>query len=193
MPSEEFIRTSIKDCLDSSHFLSGRLRICIGNGIFHISHNEYVESQQPARVNFYSETVIGRPHKTFPYDDRYAILSAAHDEGFDDSILFNARNEVTETSVANLILRINNEWVTAPLGSGILPGVMRALAIEECGVTVRPIHISEISDVSAAFMVASLRIATPISHIGDMKIEIGEPSRSLENQLRALAQPDSVG
>ena len=83
--------------------------------------------------------------------------------------------------------------MTPPITSGILPGVVRAIAIEECGVKVRPIHISEIPEVESAFMLSSLRIAQPISHIGDMKLKMGDASRHLEEQIRAHSQPVSVG
>jgi len=38
-----------------------------------------------------------------------------------------------------------------------------------------------------------LRIAQPISHIGDMKLKMGDASRDLEAQIRAHSQPVSVG
>jgi branched-subunit amino acid aminotransferase/4-amino-4-deoxychorismate lyase len=120
-------------------------------------------------------------------------LEAARDEGYHDSILFNEKNEITETAVANLAFRINSEWVTPPISSGILPGVVRAIAIEECGVRVRTIHISEIPDVESGFLLSSLRIAQPISYIGDMKLQIGDAARHLEEQIRSHSQPVSVG
>jgi len=193
IPSEDFIRSEIRRVIAENPHEIGRLRICFGNDLFHITHNPYSELTEPARVNFYSQTVIGAIHKFFPYDYRFALLEAARDEGYHDSILFNEKNEITETAVANLALRINSEWVTPPISSGILPGVVRAIAIEECGVRVRTIHISEIPDVESGFMLSSLRIAQPISYIGDMKLQIGDASRRLEEQIRSHSQPVSVG
>jgi len=144
-------------------------------------------------LNFYSQTVIGSIHKMFPYDDRFALIEAANDEGYNDCVLFNDKNEITETATANLAFLIADQWVTPPITAGILPGVVRAIAIEECGVKVRPIHISEIPEVESAFMLSSLRIAQPISHIGDMKLKIGDASRDLEELIRSHSQPVSVG
>lgn len=193
IPDEETIRESIVEALRRNPHAVGRLRICFGNNLFHISHDAYTEQTDPARLNFYSQTVIGAIHKTFPYDYRFAILEAANEEGFDDSILFNEKNEIAESSTANLVFRISGEWVTPPISAGILPGVVRAIAIEECGVKVRRIHVSEIPEVESSFLVSSLRIAQPISHIGEMKLEIGEASRRLEDEIRAHSQPVSVG
>ena len=193
MPGEETLRNELVAVLAKSNFPVGRLRICFWKESFSITHEEYAELTEPARVNFLSETVHGSQHKVFPYDDRFRILEAARDEGFDDSILFNKKNEVTETAISNLLLRIQDQWVTPPITSGLLPGVVRAIAIEQCDVKVRPIHISEIADIESAFLVSSLRLAQPISHIGEMKLKIGEASLELKAQIIASSQPHSVG
>jgi len=193
LPSEELIRVEILRVLEENPHEVGRLRLCFGQNLFHLSHERYRELNEPARVNFYSQTVVGEVHKLFPYDYRFALIQAANDEGYHDSILFNEKNEITETAVANLAFLISGEWVTPPISSGILPGVVRAIAIENCGVKVRPIHVSEIPEVESGFMLSSLRIAQPISHIGDMKLKIGDASRDLEEQIRTHSQPVSVG
>ena len=193
LPSEELIRVELLRVLEENPHEVGRLRLCFGHNLFHLSHEGYTELNEPARVNFYSQTVIGEVHKLFPYDYRFALIQAANDEGYHDSILFNEKNEITETAVANLAFLISGEWVTPPISSGILPGVVRAIAIENCGVKVRPIHVSEIPEVESGLMLSSLRIAQPISHIGDMKLKIGDASRDLEEQIRTHSQPVSVG
>jgi branched-subunit amino acid aminotransferase/4-amino-4-deoxychorismate lyase len=193
IPGEETIRQEIVGAMTQNPFAIGKLRICFGNKLFSITHEEYQERVEPARVNFFSETVNGSQHKLFPYDYRFSIIEAARDEGFDDSILFNSKNEITESAVANLVFFINGEWITPPITAGLLPGVVRAIAIEECSVKVRPIHISEIPDVESALLLSSLRIAQPISHIGDMKVKIGEASLDLQARINASSQPVSVG
>ena len=193
IPSEDFIRDEmIRVLVEHPHKL-GRLRICFGEEIFHITHDSYVELTEPARLNFHTQTVIGSVHKLFPYDYRFALVDAANDEGFHDSVLFNEKNEITETAVSNLVFLIGGEWVTPPISSGILPGVIRAISVENCGVKVRPIHVSEIPEVESGFLLSSLRIAQPISHIGDMKLKIGDASRALEEQIHTNCKPVSVG
>ena len=193
IPGEETIRKQIIDELSKNPYAIGKLRICFGNNVFSVTHEEYQERTEPARVNFFSETVIGSQHKQFPYSSRFSILEAAREEGFDDSILFNSKNEITESAVANLLFLIDGDWITPPITAGLLPGVVRAIAIEECSVKVRPIHISEIPDIESAFLLSSLRIAQPISHIGDMKVKIGESSLDLQARINASSQPVSVG
>jgi branched-subunit amino acid aminotransferase/4-amino-4-deoxychorismate lyase len=193
LPSEDLIRVEILRVLEENPHAIGRLRLSFGQNLFHLSHDVYTEQMEPARLNFYSQTVIGAVHKLFPYDYRFALIEKANDEGFNDSILFNEKNEITETAVSNLAFFIGGQWVTPPISSGILPGVIRAIAIEKCEVRVRPIHISEIPEVESGFMLSSLRIAQPISHIGEMKLKIGDASRALQEQIRANCEPISVG
>ena len=193
MPPEEELRVDLIKILDEKPHALGKLRICIYADGFHLSHEEYAEPTSPLRLNFYSQTVLGEEHKRFPYDHRFKLLKSAQDEGFDDCILFNAKNEVTESAVANLLFLIQGGWVTPPISAGVLPGVIRAIAIEKCDVKVRPIHISEIPDVESGFSLASLRIAQPISHIGEMKLKIGDESEDMEARIRSHTQPHSVG
>ena len=193
IPDEERIRRELMAVLSKDVFPIGRLRLSFADNLFHISHSEYEELSESARLNFYSQTVPGLIHKVFPYDHRFSIIQAANDEGFHDSILFNSKNEITETAVANLVFKIEDSWVTPPISAGVLPGVVRAIAIENCGVRVRAIHVSEIPEIQSGFLLSSLRIAQPIEFIGDMKIGIGGASRELESQIRAHLQPISVG
>ena len=193
LPDEERIRCELTAVLSKEVFPVGRLRLSFADNLFHISHSEYEELSESARLSFYSQTVPGLIHKVFPYNHRFSIIQAANNEGFHDSILFNSENEITETAVANLVFRIEDSWVTPPISAGVLPGVVRAIAIENCGVRVRAIHVSEIPEIQSGFLLSSLRIAQPIEYIGDMKIGIGDASCELESQIRAHLQPISVG
>ena len=48
-----------------------------------------------------------------------------------DVILWNQRGEITETSIANIALLIDGEWLTPPVSSGLLAGVMREDLLEK--------------------------------------------------------------
>jgi para-aminobenzoate synthetase/4-amino-4-deoxychorismate lyase len=39
----------------------------------------------------------------------------------DDVLLWNERDEVTESTIANLVAEIDNSWWTPPLSCGLLP------------------------------------------------------------------------
>ena len=195
IPHEEELRVKIAEELSSSPHSVGRLRICFMKSGIDISHREYLSSELPARVTFAQGTSIstGEQWKTFPYTERFAILDQALAWGFDDAIIFNKANEITETSIANIALRIAGEWVTPPISSGILPGTMRAQAIEDHGVKVRAIHISEIADVEAGLLLSSLKIAQLISHIGDYECSIDSDVTRLSSEIAAKLEFHSVG
>lgn len=189
IPDEEKVREEISKLLNTKPLESGRLRLCFWKTGYHFSHDHYDEVATPARITFWPHSLDDEQvaHKRFPYTARLIIRESAQSEGFDDALIFNKSNEVTETSISNIVLRIDDQWVTPPISAGILPGIMRQIAIEECDVQVRSIHVSEIPNTTSAFLLSSLRIAQPISHIGDFKVEIGEPSQLFEAKMREKA------
>ena len=101
--------------------------------------------------------------------------------------------EVTEGAVSNFIFRIDGEWFTSPLSSGVLPGVQRAIVIERCGVGVNAISRSDMARADAAFVISSLKIAISVSEIDGRTLEIDEDCAALEADIRAKTLKHSVG
>jgi len=50
----------------------------------------------------------------------------------DDVVLWNPAGELTETTIANLCLKIDGRWLTPPVRCGLLPGTLRQHLLE-CG------------------------------------------------------------
>ena len=100
---------------------------------------------------------------------------------------------MTETGLSNLAFLFNDQWLTPPISSGILPGIMRAVAIERCGVQVRNIHISEIPDASEVTLLSSLKIAQPVVQIGELRLACGAQSQAFTSQMREKVEYFSVG
>ncbi|HTY10398.1 MAG TPA: aminotransferase class IV [Bacteroidota bacterium] len=67
-------------------------------------------------------------HKTSLRDAYDSALQPA--KGNDDLLLRNERGEITETTIANIVLDIDNRLLTPPVFSGLLPGVMRKHLLE---------------------------------------------------------------
>jgi branched-chain amino acid aminotransferase len=55
----------------------------------------------------------------------------AHQRGYDEVVLLNEKGEVCECTSANLFVVRGSQVATPPLSSGCLPGVTRALLLEE--------------------------------------------------------------
>ena len=98
---------------------------------------------------------LGLFHKTTDRR-RYVERSERHPSA-DDVVLVNLRDEVTETTRANLAVRIDGTWCTPPLGSGLLPGVERGRLVEEGRLLERTITIEELSAADEIATVSSLR------------------------------------
>jgi para-aminobenzoate synthetase/4-amino-4-deoxychorismate lyase len=88
---------------------------------------------------------------------RYDDLAAEVDGDVDDVVLWNLEEEVTETSRANLLVLIDGRWWTPPLSCGLLPGVGRAILLEEGVVDERVITLDALRSAERIEVVSSLR------------------------------------
>lgn len=68
-------------------------------------------------------------HKTSVRSRYDAAWRAAEAQGAFDALFFNERGELTEGGRSNVFLRFGSEWITPPLSSGLLPGVMRGVLL----------------------------------------------------------------
>jgi para-aminobenzoate synthetase/4-amino-4-deoxychorismate lyase len=87
---------------------------------------------------------------------RYDEAKARHPDA-DDVLLTNTRGEVTETTIANVAVRLGGRWWTPPLDAGLLPGVGRELALEQDRVEERPITVAELRGAEEVALVSDNR------------------------------------
>ena len=86
------------------------------------------------------------------YDD----IRASHPE-CDDVVMYNERGEVTETTIANLAVRLDAAWWTPPLRCGLLPGVERERLLRSSALAERTITVEELLGADGIALVSSLR------------------------------------
>jgi para-aminobenzoate synthetase/4-amino-4-deoxychorismate lyase len=98
-------------------------------------------------------------HKTTARD-RYREAAARHPDA-DDVLLVNLRGEVTESTIANLAVRIDGRWWTPPLEAGLLPGVFRRRLLRAGRLRERPIRPEELREAEALALVNSVRLWRP--------------------------------
>ena len=194
MPGEESIRAEVAKVIAENPHAVGRLRICFTAEELVITHDPYEDLKEGGFLTFSPHTskAIGEQFKTFPYESRYEIVDEARAHGFDDAIVFNSANNVTETGISNLTFLFDGTWFTPPITAGILPGTMRSLAIEKCGVQVRNIHITEVPQADEIFLLSSLKIAQSVEQVGEMRLPCGEASIAFGSQIREKVQYFSV-
>ena len=77
--------------------------------------------------------------------------------GYHDVILFNENGEVTESTIANLVVEINGALFTPPVHCGLLPGTYRAWMLE-CGMSEeKSLTIEEVLISSRVFLINSVQ------------------------------------
>ena len=87
---------------------------------------------------------------------RYEEAKARHPDA-DDVMLTNTRGEITETTIANVAVKLEGGWWTPPLDAGLLPGVGRELALEQDRVEERPITVAELRGAEEVALVSDNR------------------------------------
>ena len=65
-------------------------------------------------------------------------------DGIDEFIYLNERNEVCEGTITNIFVKIAGHWLTPPLKSGCLPGVLRRKKIEDASCKVKIVTLSDL-------------------------------------------------
>jgi branched-chain amino acid aminotransferase len=68
--------------------------------------------------------------KTFAYGQAIQARREAREAGAEEALLLNGSGDLCCGAVANLLVQRQGEWLTPPLSSGCLPGVMRQRALE---------------------------------------------------------------
>jgi para-aminobenzoate synthetase/4-amino-4-deoxychorismate lyase len=115
--------------------------------------------QRPLRVGLAARPVdSGSPwlyHKTTRrevYED-----AAASRPDCDDVLLWNERGELTESSVANVVVELAGVRVTPPVACGLLPGVERSRALVERRAREAVVRLSDLRAGRRVWLLSSLR------------------------------------
>ncbi len=94
-------------------------------------------------------------HKT-SLRQRYEDARRRHPDA-DDVLLVNDRGEVTESTIATVAVRLGDRWYTPPLASGLLPGIGRAVALDEGRMSERTVSIGEVREADELALVSDAR------------------------------------
>jgi para-aminobenzoate synthetase/4-amino-4-deoxychorismate lyase len=94
-------------------------------------------------------------HKTTERS-RYEAYASRHPD-VDDVIMVNKRDEVTETTCANIVALIDGEWWTPPTSCGCLPGVERGRLLDTGAIRERVLTIDDLAAADGLAVISSLR------------------------------------
>lgn len=120
--------------------------------------------------------------------ENLTMYETAHQQGFDEFILLNEFGQVSECTSANIFAIRGDQVWTPPLAtSGCLPGITRALLLEE--IRVPGLHISEreltpgqLEECDGVFITSSTRDVLPV-----LKIE-GEAIPQAQDRVADLSR-----
>ena len=99
----------------------------------------------------------------------------------DDVVLVNTGGEVTETTRANIAVRLGERWVTPPLDAGLLPGCERAALLAD-GTLAEP--ASRVEELEAAAEIAFLNSVR--------RMAAGRPGGPRASRRRASRSPGTA-
>lgn len=99
-------------------------------------------------------------HKTTKRD----VYDQAMIEGYDDVLLFNENDELTEFTIGNLVVKMDGELLTPPIECGLLAGTFRAELLDSGEIKERVISVSDLRKCEAVFLVNSLRKWVKVDH-----------------------------
>ncbi len=123
--------------------------------------------------------VLLGPDHAFPATDAYDLLlrhkttrraeydcgwREAEAKGAFDTLFFNGQGELTEGGRSNVFVKLAGRWWTPPLASGVLPGVMRSVLLEEASglqAAERVLTRTDLQNAEALMVCNALRGALP--------------------------------
>jgi branched-chain amino acid aminotransferase len=118
------------------------------------------------------------------------MYEQARASGFDEVVLLNERDEVSECTSANIFITEGDRAFTPPLSSGCLPGITRELLLDEVkapGIRVeeRSLRLEDLERAESVFITSSTRDLLPVRGIEGLTIR--QEGRTLESLQRAFA------
>ena len=132
--------------------------------------------------------------KNLSWSENLTWYERAHEQGLDEVVLLNERGEVSECTSANIFAAQGTQVWTPSIASGCLPGVTRALLLEE--IRVPGVQIAERTllpaDLEAAdevFITSTTRELLPVVSVEGLSLgSKGRQSQKIREQLqKALA------
>jgi para-aminobenzoate synthetase / 4-amino-4-deoxychorismate lyase len=75
----------------------------------------------------------------------------------DDVLLVNRLGRVTESTIANLVVRLDGSWWTPPIADGLLPGTYRAVLLANRHVRERSITLADVRGADEVALISSVR------------------------------------
>lgn len=149
------------DSMISSFSGPKRIRLLSGkSGKFEIQCFDLAANpESPARVALAARPVdssnVFLYHKTTCREVYTEAINAT--PGYDDILLYNQNNEVTESTIANIVVEIGGVKYTPPVICGLLPGTYRNYLLNNSEISEKAITIDMLRNADAIYLINSVR------------------------------------
>lgn len=116
------------------------------------------------------------------WSENLARYERAHEQGLDEVVLLNERGEIAECTSANIFIASGDQVWTPPLCAGCLPGVTRALLLEEIqvpGIAVgeKTLFPADLESAGEVFITSTTRDLMPVRSVEGLRIREGRGVR----------------
>ncbi len=108
----------------------------------------------PERIFWYHKTTNRRL-----YDEQYRYYLK---KGYLDVIFMNKRNEITEGTISNIVIKKGQIYYTPPVSSGLLPGILRQELIKKNKVREKVLFLKDLKKADRIFLCNSVRGLTQV-------------------------------
>ncbi len=122
-------------------------------------------------------------HKTMNYIPNIMVKREALSRGFDDALLLNEKDEITECSASNIFIIKDNNFFTPSQTCGLLKGTTMEILIEKISIKEKPLFISDIYDASYVFITNTLMGVCPVIQFEDKIFRINPQLTDYLNSL----------
>lgn len=187
----------IKEALEANKLTSARIKIIVSkrleekfNVLIIVSHKEPLPSSYALLCKKLSRdpNSVSFRNKTTSRADSFVAYKEAIENGFNDTLFFNEKNELIECTRANVFLVIEEKIITPLLGSGILSGVTRSNLMEmakkdNVQIEEKNIHSLFLNKAQGVFITNAIIGIMPVSKV---KIEEKEYSFSTNKLITRL-------
>lgn len=135
-----------------------------------------------------NEHTVAAQIKSISYLDNILAKQEAMSQGYDEAILLNTASHVADGAITNVFIVKNGQIYTPPIADGALPGVVRAILLEELKVgfpiVEKSISADELLGADEVFLTNALMGVQQVKQINDKKYHVFSISQAIANQLR---------
>ncbi|MBW1678821.1 MAG: aminotransferase class IV [Deltaproteobacteria bacterium] len=128
-------------------------------------------------------------YKTTSYLQNLYHKTIAREKGFDDNIILNWKEQVLETSTANLFFIIGNKIITPPRELPLLNGIMRQNLLSQGSIgnyILIEDHLTkkDLKKIGAAFITSAIVGICPVNKIEDQVFSVEKPEAVRQEWLQ---------